>query len=242
VVTWDVGTVIAAEGLSFTVTFKAPATGLFTNAVTATSTTPDVNPANDSSQLITTVTSGTFSNYVGSPTINPLTGAYEELVIVTNTGNPLVAVRLLVGDLPARVSLHNAAGTNNGRPYVEYTVAMNTGDVRTFLLQFANPYRLNFTNTVEVVAVLPQTPVASSDPGVPISRVFMDTSIPNCPRFTFAFSSIAGRSYQVLFSDDGMQTWSVADTFTASANWTIWTEILPPGEARFFRAILLPQP
>jgi hypothetical protein len=190
--------------------------------------------------VITTVTDGDFTSFVGRLTLNPLTGAYEELVTVTNIGNPLVAVRLIVGDLPPQVSLHNAAGTNEGKPYVEYTVAMNTGDSRTFLLQFANPYRLNFTNTVEVMAVLPQTPATNTAAGVIISRVFMDKSIPETPRFTFAFSSVPARSYQILFSEDDMQTWSVANTIIASANWTIWTEMLPAAEARFFKVVLLP--
>ena len=69
----------------------------------------------------------------------------------------------------------------------------------------------------------------------------MDTSIPGSPRFTLAFASVVGQHYQVLYSDDQMQTWTLADTLSANATWTIWTEILPESTgSRLFKVILIP--
>ena len=77
--------------------------------------------------------------------------------------------------------------------------------------------------------------------GIPISTVLIDNSIPGSPRFTLAFTSVVGKNYQVLFSDDQMQTWALADTLTANSTWTIWTELLPPASGnRFFKVIVLP--
>lgn len=200
------------------------------------------SPFGSVTSLVSTVTiSGIFNlPPTWSPTLNPLTGLYEEKIAVTNIGGPITGLQLLVGSLPSRVSLYNAAGTNNGLPFAQFNVTMTNGSVGTFLLQFFNPYRLNFTNTVQAVAVAAVPPATNNTPGITITKVLMDTSIPGSPRFTLGFTSVAGKSYQVLYSDDTMQTWSVASTLTASANYTLWTELSPSTGSRFFKVIALP--
>ena len=200
------------------------------------------SPFGSVTSLVSSVTiSGIFNlPPTWSPTLNPLTGLYEEKVAVTNIGGPITGLQLLVGNLPPRVSLYNAAGTNNGLPYAQFNVTMTNGSVGTFLLQFFNPYRLNFTNTVHAVAVAAVPPATNNTPGITITKVLIDTSIPGSPRFTFGFTSVAGKSYQVLYSDDNLETWTVASTITASANYTIWTEMLPAANARFFKVLALP--
>jgi hypothetical protein len=175
-----------------------------------------------------------------SPVLNPLTGLYEEKIAVTNNGGAITGLQLLVGNLPSRVSLYNATGTNNGLPYAQFNVTMTNGSVGTFLLQFFNPYRLNFTNTVQAVAVAAVPPATNNTQGITITKVLMDTSIPGSPRFTFGFNTVAGKQYEVLYSDDSMQTWTVAATLTASANYTLWTEVSPTTGSRFFKAIAVP--
>jgi uncharacterized repeat protein (TIGR01451 family) len=193
-----------------------------------------------SRQAVLTVCGVFAYTTTNSPALNSLTGLYEEKVAVTNIGGPISALQLLVGSLPSRVSLYNAVGTNSGRPYAQFAVYMSPGDTRTFLLQFLNPYRLKFTNSVEVVGIPALPAVLNNTPGIAISKVIMDTSVANSPRFTIAFSSTPGRSYQVLYSDDDMTTWNTVDTITAASNWTIWTELLPQGNARLFKVIALP--
>jgi hypothetical protein len=201
-----------------------------------------INDANYQGSATNTlvIDTGIFALQTSSPVLNPLTGLYEEKVAVTNMGGPIIGLRLLVGNLPSRVSLYNVAGTNNGLPFAQFSVTMNTGDTGTFLLQFYNPYRLNFTNTVQAVAVVAVTPATNNTAGVTITQVYMDGSIPNSPRFTFGFTSVAGKSYQVLYSDDGLQTWTAASTIMASANYTIWMEMSPAANSRFFKVIALP--
>ena len=200
------------------------------------------SPFGSVTSLVSTVTiSGVFALLpTASPTLNPLTGLYEEKIAVTNIGGTITGLQLLVGNLPSRVSLYNATGTNNGLPFAQFNVTMTNGSVGTFLLQFFNPYRLNFTNTVQAVAVAAVPPATNNTPGITITKVLMDTSIPGSPRFTLGFTSVAGKSYEVLYSDDTMQTWSVAATLTASANYTLWTELSPSAGSRFFKVLALP--
>ena len=200
------------------------------------------SPFGSVTSLVSTVTiSGVFALLpTASPTLNPLTGLYEEKIAVTNIGGTITGLQLLVGNLPSRVSLYNATGTNNGLPFAQFNVTMTNGSVGTFLLQFFNPYRLNFTNMVQAVAVAAVPPATNNTPGITITKVLMDTSIPGSPRFTLGFTSVAGKSYEVLYSDDTMQTWSVAATLTASANYTLWTELSPSAGSRFFKVLALP--
>ncbi len=200
------------------------------------------SPFGSVTSLVSTVNiSGIFNLLpTWSATLNPLTGLYEEKIAVTNNGGAITGLQLLVGNLPSRVSLYNATGTNNGMPYAQFNVTMTNGAVGTFLLEFLNPYRLNFTNTVQAVAVAAVPPATNNTPGITITKVLMDTSIPGSPRFTFGFNTVAGKKYEVLYSDDTMQTWTVAATLTASANYTIWTELSPTTGSRFFKVIALP--
>jgi hypothetical protein len=187
------------------------------------------------------------TNQAHTAVLNPLTGLYEERIVVTNAAGPISGLRIFAGGLPSRVSLNNAAGTENGTPYAQFNVVMLPGTTNTFLLQFLNPYRLTFTNTITVVALAAgtntTTGVANQAHGISVSQVYNDTSIGGSPRFTLAFASTVGQSYQVFYSDDGMQTWQLASTITASSTWTIWTELLPPAQgSRLFKVIQFNNP
>jgi len=200
------------------------------------------SPFGSGTSLVSTVTMSGIFNLLPTwtATLNPLTGFYEEKIAVTNNGGAITGLQLLVGNLPSRVSLYNATGTNNGLPYAQFNVTMTNSSAGTFLLQFFNPYRLNFMNTVQAVAVAAVPSATNNTPGITITKVLMDTSIPGSPRFTFGFNTVAGKQYEVLYSGNTMQTWTVAATLTASANYTIWTEISPTTGSRFFKVIALP--
>jgi hypothetical protein len=200
----------------------------------------DANYAGSTTNTLVIVRINSFAVKSYSPTLNPLTGLYEERLVVTNTGSPFAALRLIVGNLPANVSLYNIAGTTNGLPYAQFNVSMPNGASGAFLLQFYNAHRINFTNTVQVVGLIETLAITNGITGVPITEVHVDTNNPDNPRFTFAFSSVVGRPYQVLYSDDRLQTWTIAATLNASSTWTIWTEILPPANSRFFKVIVAP--
>jgi len=79
--------------------------------------------------------------------------------------------------------------------------------------------------------------------GLLITQVKINTVVAGSPRFTLAFPSTAGQSYEVLYSDDNLSSWRVADTLTATSTFTIWTELLPPAAiCRFFKVIITPSP
>ena len=174
-----------------------------------------------------------------TPSLNPMTGLYEEQISITNKGGPITGLRLLVSGLPSTVSLFRSNSTNGGLPFLDFAVALNSNESGTFLLQFLNPYRLRFTNTVQAIAFAADPPTNNSESGIIIAKLIMDTSIPGSPRFTFGFASTPGRSYRVLHSDDGLRTWSSGGTVVASANWTIWTELSPATNSRFFKVVAL---
>jgi hypothetical protein len=198
------------------------------------------SPFGTATGVVATVSiAGIFSPSKYTAKLNPLTGLYEEQVTITNNGAAISGIQMVVSNLPSRVSLYNAAGTNNGLPYAQFNVTMTNGAASTFLLQFYNPYRLNFTNTVQVYAVAAIQPTANSAVGVPISRIYIDNSVANSPRFTFAFTSVANKNYEVFYSDD-LVNWTLASTLTASSTWTIWTEMMPAGNNRYFKVLQLP--
>src|SRR5204863_1269737 len=114
---------------------------------------------------------------------------------------------------------------------------------------FYVPDRKAFTNTLEVQVVTPSVIGTNAAAGVPITRTFVDTRIPGEPRYVIEFTSIPGRVYTVLYSDDGMATWRAATpSLKANANVTQWYDDGPPktrskpltAGSRIYRAVLAP--
>ncbi|MDB6121937.1 MAG: hypothetical protein JWQ71_930, partial [Pedosphaera sp.] len=256
VVTWPaIASLIKGASTNFTITVKAPISGSFTNKASATSSTLDpVNSNNDGtspgSQVNTSISTGQFGILAGPNVFNPQTGLYEERVTVTNlSATTAAALRLYVGGLRTGVQLHNATGTNSGRPYIQYNAPLNPNQTVVLLLEFFVPDRRPFTNTLEVEAVLPASSGTNSGNGLTITRVFVDSRIADDPRLVIEFPSITGRTYTVIYSDDNLQTWKAATpSITASANVTQWYDDGPPktdskplsGPSRFYRVIVAP--
>jgi VCBS repeat-containing protein len=194
----------------------------------------------------------------GTNVFNPQTGLYEQVVVVTNlTSTTVAAVRLLVGDFAStngtprtNVWLWNATGTNlDGRRFVQYNAPLNPGQFASMLLEFYNPTRLPFTNSLEVQAVLPTPATTNLTGGVAIDRAFVDNRESGNPRFVIEWVSIPSCSYTVIYSDDAMLTWKAATpSVTASATRTQWYDDGPPKtqakpmsvSSRLYRVILNP--
>jgi hypothetical protein len=185
---------------------------------------------------------------VGTSAFNPETQLYEETVSVTNVGTAVVnALRLYVGGLRSGVTLYNATGTNNIGPYVEYDLPLPPGDNVTFFLEFFVADRHPFTNSLTAVAVVaPPPPTVPAGTPVFILQGSFDPRYPNNARFIIEFSSIPGRTYTILYSDD-LVTWNVAvPSVVANANYTFWYDDGPPSTVssptntphRFYRVIL----
>jgi uncharacterized repeat protein (TIGR01451 family) len=259
IVSWPVvGFLPSGTASNYTITVTAPQAGAFTNISSATSTTPDPNLANNdgtasASQVATLVVSTNvqFGILQGTNAYNPQTGLFEQNVTVTNTGASTVAAfRLLVGGLRTNVSLYNATGTNfDQRPYVQYNAPLNPGQFVSLVLEFYDGNRQPFTNSLQAIAVLPTGVTTNTSGGVAIDRAFLDTRIVGDTRFVIEFTSVPGRTYTVIYSDDGMATWKVATpTITAGSTRTQWYDDGPPETTskptsisnRFYRVIQSP--
>ena len=241
---------------SVTVTVTAPTNGIFTNTASASSLTPDPNPANNNgsapaSQVITTVATAQGQFGIGSTMtgLNPQSGLYEESVVVTNIGpTTAAAIRMYVDGLRPGVTLFNATGTNAGRPYVQYNAPLNPAGSVAFTLEFYVPDRGAFANSLSAVAVLPNSTATNSAGSVPISRVFADI-LSGAQRFVIEFATTPGGSYTVIYSDDNMANWNAATpSINASATVTQWFDDGPPktlskpltGGSRFYKVLANP--
>ena len=106
--------------------------------------------------------------------LNRTTNTYDTTVTLKNI-SPLAVnapVQLVVSGLPSGVTLANAAGTNQGKPYVNVTVPGNSiiaGQIVTpIVLKFSNPSRVTITATLAMSADIPQAAVGlPPDPGEP---------------------------------------------------------------------------
>jgi hypothetical protein len=201
--------------------------------------------------LVTNVPVGVqFGILAGAIVLNPQTGLFEQNVTITNAGDATAAgVRLLVNGLRANVYLYNASGTNGGRPYAQYNGPLNPSETVHFLLEFYVADRRPVTNSLEAQAVLPVSSGANSAGALAIDRAFIDTRIPGSPRFLIEFTTIPGRTYTIIYSEDGGATWNAATpSLTANANRTQWYDDGPPktgskplsNPSRLYRVVLAP--
>jgi uncharacterized repeat protein (TIGR01451 family) len=239
---------------NYTVTVYSLTSGIFTNVASALAVTYDPNPTNNSgvlpdSRVQTSIVPKQFTILAGVPVLNPQTGLFEETATVTNTGNATVlGFRLNVGGLRSGVSLWNADGTNNGVPFINYNFPVDPSTAVSVILEFYDPSRLAFTNTLSAEAIVPVVATLGSTNGsVAVTRVFTDTRIPGDTRFVIEFASVAGKTYVILYSSDLTATnWNIATpSVQASANVTQWYDDGPPKtaskpdsvDARYYRVI-----
>jgi uncharacterized repeat protein (TIGR01451 family) len=257
-VTWPKVTTLAngaATNYTLVVTIANPigASVTITNIASAVSTTFDPNTNNNTgvlpaSQWNVVVDPAVLSGFGATPVFNPQTGLFQQSVTVTNSGGTSVAgLRVTVLGLPANVFLHNATGTNAGRPFVQYNVPLNPGASVTFLMEFLSVARTNFTDSFLVEAVLPTPTPGTNGTSVVITRVFAETYGGGQPSTVLEFTSIPGRVYTIIYSDISPSgPWKVATpTVTANANSYQWIDDGPPKTeirptSRYYQVILAP--
>jgi uncharacterized repeat protein (TIGR01451 family) len=253
VITWpNIKSLPVGGTTNFTLTVFAPGAGAFTNVASAVAVTYDPNPTNNSgvtpaSKAVTQIGVAQFGILAGVPALNPQTGLFEESVTVTNTGNvTILGFRLYVGNLPSGITLYNASGTSNGVPFVNYNFPVDPSNAVSLILEFYNPTRLPFTNTLYAEAILPANiSVSGTNNSTLISTNFMDRRIEGDPRFVIEFPSVPGKTYTIIYSSD-LTTWKVATpSVKAANNVTQWYDDGPPKTeskpgsvgARYYRVI-----
>lgn len=104
--------------------------------------------------------------------LNRATNTFDTTVTIKNTSPFTVAapIQLAVSGLPNGVTLKNAAGTTQGKPYVTVNAPGNSiipnALVTSILLKFTNPARVTLTPTPFVYGDIPQAAVGlPPDPG-----------------------------------------------------------------------------
>jgi hypothetical protein len=246
--------VIAGTNIIFTATTN------FVGVASVTYCATNQTGGSGTGTIIITVTPPLAPVFViaqGTNYLNPQSGLVEQRVTITNTGvSSAAAFQLLVGNIntPQGVSrtnvwLYNATGTNvDGRPFVRYNAPLDPGQFVTLTLEFVVPDRRPFTNSLEVIAVLPVATGTNAGSGVAIDRAFLDNRF-SPARIVIEWTSIPGRTYTVIYSDDNMATWQAATpTVNAVNTRTQWYDDGPPKTAsaplslgsRYYRVILAP--
>jgi uncharacterized repeat protein (TIGR01451 family) len=255
VVTWPAVVSLPVGGVTnYTVTVRSTAAGSYTNVASEVATTYDPNPTNNSgvlpaARVLTAVALPQFTFLAGTPVFNPQTGLFEETVSVTNTGSiTVLGFRLNIGGLRSGVSLWNANGTNNGVPYINYNFPLDPSNSTSVVLEFYDPTRLPFTNTVSIEVITPANlNYTGTNGSVAVTSVFLDTRLTNDTRFVIEFASVPGKTYAVIYNDSLTGTnWLVATpSVKANANVTQWYDDGPPKtvskpssvSTRFYRVI-----
>ena len=263
VLTWPtVPTLASGATTNYTITLVTTNLVTITNTATVTNDVSDSNLTNNTSRSATAVVQWglTFgpqsSNLSGGPVYNPQTGLYQETVFITNSlpGATVTGLRLFVVGLRSGVNLQNAFGTNAGQPYVQYNPPLPPGGHIQFLLEFLSLDRRSFTNSFRIETNAPAYNNRTNGTAIQLdgSRLHLNETYVNgsvtINNVFIEFATISGRSYTVMYSDNLAGAWKAAmPSVKASATVYQWidagppkTETPPPGEARFYKVLLLP--
>jgi len=185
-----------------------------------------------------------------TPIFNPQTGLFEQRVTVYNEGGLTVpALSLAITGLSTNIRVWNATSAEAGTPSVLCNQPLDPGQSITMRVEYYVPDRQPFTPVLTVRPVLPIAATAVSDAGsAAIDRCYMDTRLGAEPRFVIEFTSIPGRTYTMLYSDDATHWTAATPTILATANRTQWYDDGPPKTrskpggkgTRFYRVLLAP--
>ena len=238
-------------GTTFTARFAPASTGVKTAALHITDNDLNNNPFNiaitgtgadgaiiPSTNVFVNVNSAGISPIM----LDPQTGLFTNSVLLTNNSpNTVVAIRLLILNLPADVQVYYASGmTTNGTPYVQYNFPLAPGAIVDFTMDYYRASRLPFSTPTYVpedtTAVTLIIPINSA--GIMATNYVASSGL-------IGFYTTPGRSYGVQFSTN-MITWLTASPFIiAPANYVQWVDSGPPktetlGLTRFYRVFELP--
>ena len=190
----------------------------------------DSNPDNDTTA--TDITVGSFlagqlaPGVISTQNYDPQTGLMTQIIGLTNIGTTEISsARVFVAGLTNQ--LFNAAGTNNGNPFVVYAGTLRPNQSTNLVLEYFIPTRLPITNPALTATEMP-TVNLSAPSGTP----FEITSVRNLPSgsLLIEFPSVPGRSYTVLYSDNAGFTNALAaqPPIVAPADRVQWIDAGPP--------------
>jgi hypothetical protein len=212
----------------------------------------DTNAANDQAQAsfdVADYSAGDLiATNVSSMVFNPQTALMEQTVRLANTGtNEVFSSRVIVSGLTNR--LYNAAGTNNGNPYVVHGAPLAAGGSVDLVLEYFIPTR----TPVEVPN--------SAYTAVALTAVSFETNSAPAPNITrvenlgtngvlIEFAAVLNRSYTILYSEDSAFTnaFLAQPPVVAPGDRVMWIDNGPPKTlshptsvgTRYYRVLLNP--
>ncbi len=183
-----------------------------------------------------------------SMTYNPQTGLMQQVVRLANVGtNSVASARVIVSGLTNR--LYNAAGTNNGNPFVVHSAPLDPGQGADLLMEYFIPTRTAILVPNASYTAVGTTAVNLTVTNLPAPNITMITNLVS-GGVMIEFESVPGRSYTVLYSDNSSFTNALAaqPAVVAPADRVQWIDNGPPKTAshplnsssRFYRVLLNP--
>ena len=242
-----------SENLQFTVQPTNAGVLIFSASVGAAGLL-DTNTANNSASTNITVIDYLPGQLIAvtnsAQTINLQNGLTEQTILLSNIGtNAVAAARVVVTGLTNR--LFNAAGTNNGNPFVIYNASLGTNQSVNLLLQFFPRGSFPFTDgqlQAFAVGVSSLTPPAASSTStnLNITRIVQLSN----GNMLIEWPAITNRTYTVVYSDNVLFSNAMVapPSIVAPANEVQWIDYGPPATvsaptnsgARFYRVFLNP--
>lgn len=215
----------------------------------------DPNGANNSASFNVSVgnfLAGSFTtSLVSTQWINFVDGSLGQWIQFTNNGSsPIASARVVVSGLTTN-GLSNAAGTNNGNPFIIYGSTLNPGQSGNMLLEFFPRNYFPFSaSQIQAFA----TPLANLPPpanlGTPITPIFSARLTGHLTNSVLIqWPSVLGQSYTVLYSDNPnfANPLFAPPTVVAPANEVGWVDYGPPltisqptNSVRYYRVYVTP--
>jgi len=252
---FNLGTLAGGGHTNFQFTIQPTNAGPLTLSASIGSAVLDTNLANNTAYTNITVTSYLSELLVAvtnsAQAVNLQNGLEEQSILLTNAGpDDVPAARVVVTGLTKQ--LFNAAGTNDGNPFVDYSTGLAAGRSVTLLLQYAPRGSFPFTNGQLHALALPAVP-DWTPPGATLASTNL-----NINRFVrlangnmlVEWQAIPNRTYTVVYSDDFSfsNAMMAPPSVTAPANEVQWIDYGPPttvsaptnAAVRFYRVFLNP--
>ena len=257
-VIFNLGTLASGVFTNFVLTVQPTNAGnlLFSAFVSSTGAT-DINLTNNSASTNITVTNYLSEMLVtvtnSGQNVDLQNGLEEQSVLLTNTNSDDVpAARIVVTGLTNQ--LFNAAGTNNGSPFVDLSAGLAAGHHVNLLLQYFPRKLFPFTNgqlhAFALPAVPDWTPPAAAPAGtnVSINRIVRMSN----GNMLIEWFAVTNRNYSVAYSDNVSFSNAMmappSISIVAPGNEIQWIDYGPPTTAsaptnapvRFYRVFLNP--
>ena len=252
---FNLGTLAVGGYTNFQFSIQPTNAGPLTLFASIGSAMLDTNLANNSATTNITVTNYLSEALVAATNsaqaVNLQNGLEEQSILLTNSGaSDVPAARVVVSGLTRQ--LFNAAGTNNGLPFVDLNAGLAAGRSMTLLLQYAPRGSLPFTNGQLHAFALPSVP-DWTPPAVTLTGTNLDINqivkLSN-GNILIGWAAAPNRTYTVVFSDNAQfsNAMMAPPSVTAQANEWQWIDYGPPAtlsaptnaSARFYRVFLNP--